>query len=220
VDKAVKRAVEIVGEIVETGGPMGLQESVIIAKDIFRKFPGKFEGLIKNLCKKIDEITEPDSKAAMIWIIGEFAEKIDGAEKLIEEFSKSLTEEPYNVQLQLLTATVKLYLKKPDEGEELIENVLKVATTESNNPDLMDRAYIYWRMLSADPEKTKQVVLSEKPHISEDSYNTYDDDFVERLIEQISTLSSVYHKTPEAMQAAIKKLQSAKKEEAKATEPA
>eukprot|EP00983_Pelagomonas_calceolata_P133362 1161958-Pelagomonas_calceolata.AAC.7 len=30
--------------------------------------------------------------------------------------------------------------------------VLSCATTETDNPDLRDRAYIYWRLLSTDPE--------------------------------------------------------------------
>lgn len=75
------------------------------------------------------------------------------------------------MKLQLLTAAVKLYLKKPDEGEQIIQRVLKLATEEADNPDLRDRAYIYWRMLSTSPQKTKYVVLGEKPNISEDSYN-------------------------------------------------
>ena len=81
--------------------------------------------------------------------------------------------------MTLLTATVKLYLKKPTEGDDVIKRILKIATEEANNPDLMDRAYIYWRMLSSSPQKTKYVVLGEKPQISEDSYNTYDEAFVE-----------------------------------------
>lgn len=30
--------------------------------------------------------------------------------------------------------------------------VLNNATVETDNPDLRDRAYIYWRLLSTDPE--------------------------------------------------------------------
>lgn len=69
----------------------------------------------------------------------------------------------------------------------------------------MDRAYIYWRMLSNNPQLTKFVVLGEKPQISVDSYNQYDDAFVEKLISQISNLSSVYHKTVEEMNIPLKK---------------
>ena len=52
-------------------------------------------------------------------------------------------------------------------------------------------------MLSTSPQNTKYVVLGDKPNISDDSYNTYDETLVNSLIEQISTLSSIYHKTPE-----------------------
>ena len=52
----------------------------------------------------------------MIWIIGEYAERIDNADELLESFLESFPEEPPQVQLQLLTATVKLFLKKPTEG--------------------------------------------------------------------------------------------------------
>lgn len=55
-------------------------------------------------------------KASMIWIIGEYAERIDNADELLESFLESFPEEPAQVQLQLLTATVKLFLKKPTEG--------------------------------------------------------------------------------------------------------
>lgn len=34
----------------------------------------------------------------------------------------------------------------------MISAVLSCATSETDNPDLRDRAYIYWRLLSTDPE--------------------------------------------------------------------
>jgi len=69
----------------------------VVAKDIFRKFPNKYDSLIKDLCSKLDEFQEPESKAAIIWIIGEYAEKIPGAEKLINTFIDMFIEEPINV---------------------------------------------------------------------------------------------------------------------------
>lgn len=97
--------------------------------------------------------------------------------------------------MAILTASVKLYLKKPDDSEDLITKVLTMATDEADNPDLKDRAYIYWRMLSADPQKTQDVVLCSKPQIAHDTYNIYDEELVDQLIDQISNLSSLYHKT-------------------------
>ena len=47
--------------------------------------------------------------------------------------------------------------------------MLNLGTQESDNPDLRDRAYVYWRLLSTDPEAAKKVVLSEKPLIADDT---------------------------------------------------
>ena len=135
------------------------------------------------MCSKLEVYSEPESKASIVWIIGEYAEKVENSEKLIEGFAESFLEEHDKVKLAILTAAVKLYLKKPEEGEEIIQKILKLATDEADNPDLRDRAYIYWRMLSTSPQKTKFVVLSEKPNIAEDSYNQYNEDLVTSLID-------------------------------------
>ncbi|VAI04962.1 unnamed protein product [Triticum turgidum subsp. durum] len=140
----------------------------------------------------------------LIWIIGEYAERIDNADELLESFLDTFPEEPALVQLQLLTATVKLFLKKPTEGpQQMIQAVLNNATVETDNPDLRDRAYIYWRLLSTDPEAAKDVVLAEKPVISDDS-NQLDSSLLDELLANISTLSSVYHKPPEAFVSCVK----------------
>ena len=48
--------------------------------------------------------------------------------------------------------------------------MLNLATENTDNPDLRDRGYIYWRLLSTDPEAAQQVVLADKPTISDDTF--------------------------------------------------
>jgi AP-1 complex subunit beta-1 len=36
-----------------------------------------------------------------------------------------------------------------------VQKVLQAATAENDNPDIRDRAYVYWRLLSSDPGTTK-----------------------------------------------------------------
>jgi vesicle coat complex subunit len=59
------------------------------------------------------------------------------------------------VQLQILTAIVKLFLKRPKDTQEMVQKVLNLSTQETDNPDLRDRGYVYWRLLSTDPEAAK-----------------------------------------------------------------
>ncbi|XP_024591602.1 AP-2 complex subunit beta-like [Neophocaena asiaeorientalis asiaeorientalis] len=64
----------------------------------------------------------------MIWIVGEYAERIDNADELLESFLEGFHDESTQVQLTLLTAIVKLFLKKPSETQELVQQILSLAT--------------------------------------------------------------------------------------------
>eukprot|EP00879_Flechtneria_rotunda_P010745 GHRR01011227.1.p1 GENE.GHRR01011227.1~~GHRR01011227.1.p1 ORF type:complete len:891 (+),score=379.26 GHRR01011227.1:368-3040(+) len=193
-EKAAQRCISVLLELIQAKVNYVVQEAVIVIKDIFRRYPNQYESIIAQLCENLESLDEPEAKASMIWIIGEYAERIDNADELLETFLETFPEETSMVQLQLLTATVKLFLKKPTESvQRMIQLVLSCATSETDNPDLRDRAYVYWRLLSTDPEAAKDVVLANKPIISDD-VATLEPGLLKTLMEQISTLASVYHK--------------------------
>lgn len=100
------------------------------------------------------------------------------------------------VQLALLTATVKLFIKRPTAGQELVPKVLKWATEDVDNPDLRDRGFIYWRLLSTDPGAATDIVFAEKPPISTES-EAMDPSVLDRLLLHTGTLSSLYGKEPQ-----------------------
>ena len=52
-------------------------------------------------------------------------------------------------------------------------------------------------MLSSNPELAKRIILCEKPTISEDS-STLEPQLLDKLVDNIGMLSSVYYKPPEA----------------------
>ncbi|KAJ3053492.1 hypothetical protein HK102_011691, partial [Quaeritorhiza haematococci] len=131
----------------------------------------------------------------MIWIIGQYADRISNADELLEQFLETFREDSAEVQLALLTAVVKLFIKRPSAGQELVPKVLKWATEDVDNPDLRDRGFIYWRLLSTDPVAAKAIVLSDKPPITTES-DDMDSPILEELLLHISTLASIYHKPP------------------------
>jgi len=77
-----------------------------------------------------------------------------------------------------------------------------MVTYECENPDLRDRGFIYWRLLSIDPELAKAVIYAERPAISELSY-TLDSELLDKLLDNLGSLSSIYYKPPESF---IKKM--------------
>ncbi|KAL3857492.1 hypothetical protein ACJMK2_012159 [Sinanodonta woodiana] len=197
VEQAAERCVSTLLDLIQTKVNYVVQEAIVVIKDIFRKYPNKYESIIATLCENLDTLDEPEARASMIWIIGEYAERIDNADELLESFLEGFQDENPQVQLQLLTAIVKLFLKRPTDTQELVQQVLSLATQDSDNPDLRDRGYIYWRLLSTDPAAAKEVVLAEKPLISEET-DLIEPTLLDELICHIASLASVYHKPPSA----------------------
>ena len=54
--------------------------------------------MIPTLCANLDELDEPEAKASLVWIIGEYANKIDNADELLAIFVDSFMEESYPVR--------------------------------------------------------------------------------------------------------------------------
>lgn len=197
VEQSAERCVSTLLDLIHTKVNYVVQEAIVVIKDIFRKYPNKYESIISTLCENLDTLDEPEARASMIWIIGEYAERIDNADELLESFLEGFHDENTQVQLQLLTAIVKLFLKRPTDTQELVQQVLSLATQDSDNPDLRDRGFIYWRLLSTDPGAAKEVVLADKPLISEET-DLLEPTLLDELICHISSLASVYHKPPSA----------------------
>uniref|UniRef100_A0A914MQJ3 AP complex subunit beta n=2 Tax=Meloidogyne TaxID=189290 RepID=A0A914MQJ3_MELIC len=195
VEQSAERCVNTLLELIQTKVNYVVQEAVVVIKDIFRKYPNRYEGIISTLCENLDTLDEPEARASMIWIVGEYAERIDNADELLESFVDGFHDENTQVQLQLLTAVVKLFLKRPNDTQQLVQKVLTLATQDSDNPDLRDRGYIYWRLLSADPQAAKEVVLAEKPLISEET-DLLEPSLLNQLVCHIGSLASVYHRPP------------------------
>lgn len=179
-----------------------VQEAIVVIRDIFRRYPNRYEKVIGTLCENLDSLDEPEAKAAMIWIIGEYSDRITNVADLLQMFLETFQEEDINVQLQLLTATVKSFLKASLEDQDVLQNLFTMCT-ESDNPDLRDRGLFYWRLLAHDPEVAKEMVCADKPVIKDDS-EELDPAVLAKLIPQIGTLASLLYKPPEVFLSSLK----------------
>lgn len=59
--------------------------------------PFRYESVIATLCENLDSLDEPEARAAMIWIVGEYAERIDNADELLESFLEGFHDESTQV---------------------------------------------------------------------------------------------------------------------------
>jgi vesicle coat complex subunit len=70
----------------------------------------------------------PESLTLRSAMPGEYAERIDNAVELMDQFSEQFHDDSAQVQLQILTGVVKLFLKRPKESGTLVKRVLGLAT--------------------------------------------------------------------------------------------
>lgn len=145
-------------DLVSTKISYVVQEVIVVAKNILRRYPDRFENIIPALCENIENLIDSDAKAAVIWIVGEYSQRIVNAVPILDMFLDNFRDEEVEVQLQTLTACVKTFLKRSSSAQEIIQKVLQLATESTQCPDLRDRAYVYWRLLSSDPKIAKVTI--------------------------------------------------------------
>ncbi|KAF4692045.1 hypothetical protein FOZ60_014179, partial [Perkinsus olseni] len=199
-EAAADVCVNAILELIEHRADYVLQESVVSMRDVFRKYPGKYEFVIGPLCENLESLAKPEAKEAMIWILGEYPDRIENAGDLLYSFLDGFFSETYAVQQELLTAAIKFFLKDTSKtNQDIVSKVLKACTDSSSNPDLRDRGYMYWRMLSmGDLEKCKKIVVAPLPRITDTSL-LVESNLLEVLLGTIGQLSSIYFIAPDEL---------------------
>lgn len=198
---AAPKCVEILADLISNEIPYVVQEVAVVLKNIVRKYPGKYDHIIGQIVRRYEMMDEPDAKVAVCWLIGQYSDKLTVADRALNYFVQNISEVPLEVQYAVITAVVKYYVQLPVKGEPLLLKTLKFATEESDNPDLRDRGFFYWRMITYpghdanDFQKlTKEVVINPDPRITSENENI-DPAIIEELELNIGTLASIYLKS-------------------------
>lgn len=97
VEAGADKCIQVLLSLIDTKVSYVVQEAVIVIKDIFRRYPGKYEGIIPKLCENLDLLDEPESKAAMVWILGQFSNRIDNADELLDDLLYTFLDESVEV---------------------------------------------------------------------------------------------------------------------------
>ena len=163
--------------------------------NIIRKYPGQFDKSVEFIAPLLLLVDGLPGKEAIIYLIGEFPGHVVGIYDVLECLINGFSQESVSNQLAILIMTVKCFLKRPNDAkiQAHLQSILQLGT-ECLNADIRDRAYIYWRMLSIDPELTKKIVWTKKEGIN-DNLESWprDAQFISKLLRELGTTSALFH---------------------------
>ena len=188
-----------ISKIIDNNNEDAVPECIIVSRDLMRKYKSTALNLIKKInLDLINSLSDLNAKSAALYIIGEFCEQISESTEIITYFVNNFSNVEMNlnskVKCQILNACVKNFLTKPDECEEIVKVCLQKGAEESENPDVRDRAYIYWRLLEIDPDIAKEMICSEKPAFKFTEHDELDVDTIDDMINNMTNVSACYFK--------------------------
>jgi len=167
--------------------------------DVLRRHPALRGHVAPALPKALRHVADPHGKAAVIWMLGESGDILVEApyalEKLIDGYpSIGRMRGQSVIKAALLTATMKLFFKRPPEVREMLGRLLTHAVEDVSSQDLHDRALTYYRLLRAGPEHAEVVISGRSAEVSGDGGFLEED--LKRgtrdLMREFNTLAVVY----------------------------
>jgi len=96
-EKQAEKCIMVMLQLLKTKVSYVVQEAVVVTKDIFRRYPNRYESVIAVMCKALDNLDEPEAKASLVWIVGEYADRVVNAAQLLELFLKGFKDETATV---------------------------------------------------------------------------------------------------------------------------
>ncbi|KAK6455707.1 beta-adaptin [Scheffersomyces xylosifermentans] len=189
----------LINLIDQRGGDLIINESIVVFTNILRRYPGKNDLnslVIPVISNHIQDMDRNDALSGYIWLLGEYPKYFSNLHDKLQVLIDDFLEYDSVLQLNILTTVVKINLasSKGTQYSGLLQKVLELSTKDCENADVRDKAYIYWRLLSSSSTKSqKDIILTKLPPIKT-TIATFNPVVLEALVDELSTLSSVYHK--------------------------
>lgn len=169
-------------------------ETLVLVKDLLRKYPQWSHdciAVIGNISS--NNVQEPKAKAALIWMLGEYAQDMQDApyalEGLIEDWEDENSPE---VRLHLLTAVMKCFFRRPPETQKALGAALAAGLADMHQ-DVHDRALFYYRLLQHNVSVANSVVNPPKQAVSVFA-DTQSSEIKDRIFDEFNSLSVLYQK--------------------------
>uniref|UniRef100_A0A8W7PT60 AP-3 complex subunit beta n=1 Tax=Anopheles coluzzii TaxID=1518534 RepID=A0A8W7PT60_ANOCL len=127
-------------------------ESVVVIKKLLQTKKEEHFEIISQMAKLLDFIQVPAARASILWLIGEYNEKVPKiAPDVLRKAVKSFIDEQDIVKLQVLNLAVKLHITNPQQTSLLCQHLHNLARYDPNY-DIRDRARFLKPFLLASPD--------------------------------------------------------------------
>jgi len=192
IESVVDEGIELLLSFLDLGTDYVTAETCVVLMDILRKFPDRYEDVIPSLQKILSSVEASEGRAAVVWLIGEYGETIDDAPYILETLIDAYEEEQSaKVRMELLTATIKLFFKRPPELQKMLGRLLEQSVSDKNQVDVRDQALFYYRLLRHDPHEAARVINCEKVRVSKFA-EADEHEIRDQIFEEFNSLSAIY----------------------------
>ncbi|XP_063708004.1 AP-3 complex subunit beta-2 [Culicoides brevitarsis] len=144
-------------------------ESVVVIKKLLQTQENEHNDILKQMAKLLDFITVPAARAAILWLIGEYNNRVPKiAPDVLRKAAKTFADEQNIVKLQILNLAVKLYAYNSTQIQLLCQYIFNLARYDQNY-DIRCRARLLKQFIfpsnenSVLSQKMKEIFLAVKP---------------------------------------------------------
>lgn len=198
---SIIKCINLIVELIDLkGDEMIINECINVLTMILRKYPGKNDLItlvLPIISNNINQISYQDqSYSSFIWLLGEYPNYFTNLHQLVTDIFQDFKEFDSQIKLNWLNAIIKINLNSnvKQDFSKLLQQTLTEITENDDDVDLRDRAYIYWRLLSTSEENLSHDIILHKLPPIDSSIQTFNPVILDELIQELSTLSSIYGK--------------------------
>ncbi|XP_071774830.2 AP-4 complex subunit beta-1 isoform X1 [Centroberyx gerrardi] len=106
-----------------------------------------------------ETLQDSQGRQALLWLLGVYGERVSSAPYVLEVFIDGVRSEvSLGVKTELLTATMRLFLCRPAETQDMLGRLLHYCIEEETDMCVRDQALLYYRLLHCGIEETRKVL--------------------------------------------------------------
>ncbi len=199
VDSSLKGIVNLLQSLLHRNVDYIVAETLVVLQSVLRMYPDVVTEFVKFLEPSIIVVNN-DQKgwSALIWIIGEFGDRIENASYILENLLDKFIEEIQSPQIiySFLLSGCKLFFKHPGEMQIILGRIFEMVLKNYQDVDLRDRTYYFYNLMEKDITLAEQIICGQGTHV-ENFYSDLDDENLDQIFSQFNTLSVMYNKPEE-----------------------